>query len=38
MIDSVSATNEATNFVVPHKSHICQSIIELAHCGQVIGP
>jgi hypothetical protein len=37
-IASVSATNEATKFVGPHKSRMRQYIIELAHRGQAIGP
>jgi hypothetical protein len=37
-IASVSTTYEATMFAGPHKSRMCQYIIELAHRGQTIGP
>jgi hypothetical protein len=33
-----SATVEATNFVGPHKSNMCQYIINLVHQGHTIGP
>jgi hypothetical protein len=37
-VSSNSATDEATKFVGPHKSHIRQYIIELAHRSQMIDP
>jgi hypothetical protein len=37
-VSSNSVTVEDTKFVEPHKSRICQYIIELAHRRQVIGP
>jgi hypothetical protein len=35
---SNSASVEATKFTGPHKSHMCQYIINLIHRGQTIGP
>jgi hypothetical protein len=35
---SNSVTIEATKFVGPHKSRMCQYIIKLAHRGQMIDP
>jgi hypothetical protein len=38
MVLSNSVNVKATKFVEPHKPHMRQYIIELAHWGQAIGP
>jgi hypothetical protein len=37
-VSSNSVTIEATKFVGPHKSRMCQYLINLVHWGQTIGP